>query len=686
LFVRDSLIALGVVALVMCGACRRQARPSAPPIASGALRQANVLLVTIDTLRADYVGAYGSTRGATPTLDRLAAEGLRFDVVYAHVPLTLPSHTTLLTGRYPTRTGVRDNGTFTLGDMPTLSTALKATGYDTAAFIGAFVLDARFGLNRGFDLYDDRMIGGNADLDIVQRTAEEVLAPAYDWIARVENREPRTQNRESRTNPGPRTPNPWFVWIHLYDPHEPYTPPEPYRSRYAADPYAGEIAYADASLGAFFEKLRANGVLSNLLVVVASDHGESLGEHSERTHGLFAYDSTLRVPLVVWAPGRIPAGALVRGPMRLVDVAPTILDLVGGPLLDGLDGRSVRFALTGEMPIDDGGSYFEALNASLARNWAPLRGVVRDGLKLIDLPLPELYDLAADPGERRNLYAQHRDLARPLEARLDAIERGAGAPAAPRSLDADAEARLRALGYVVSSAPKPARAFAAADDPKQLVHLDLALDEAAALSSRGDAAGAIATLEGVIKERPDLVIAYDRLAFILRAIGRPSDAAAVLDRAARDGHADRTLLASLGSALRDAGELRRAAAVLEDLVRTDRSDLRAADALGQTYARLGRGREAEALFKRVIAGSPSASATWNNLGALYLVEGRSGEARAAFERAIAINPALAAAHNGLGVALARGGQMDRAITEWQRALELRPEYADARRNLERARK
>jgi len=661
-----------VVALAI--ACTRA--PRTLPLATGALRGANVLLVTIDTLRADRVGAYGSQANLTPTLDRLAAEGLRFDRVYAHVPLTLPSHASLVTGRYPSRHGVHDNGTFTLGDVPTLATALKAAGYRTGAFVGAFVLDARFGLNRGFDVYDDRMAGNSADLEVVQRTAEQVLEPAYQWIG-GEQRSSIDQQRRAISH------QPFFAWVHLYDPHEPYSPPEPYRSRYAADPYAGEIAYADAALGSFLDRLRASGSLSNALVVVVADHGESLGEHGERTHGLFAYDATLRVPLVIWAPPHIRP-AVVSPTARLVDVAPTILDLVGAAALADVDGRTLRPLAAGEQPIDDPGSYFEALNANLTRNWAPLRGIVADGVKLIDLPLPELYDLAADPGEQRNLYAQQRERARPLEARLDRVTSAAATSAARPSIDADAEARLRALGYIASSslgAPKPTRTYTAADDPKQLVHLNTALDDAAAMWSRGDAANAVATLQGVIKNRPDLTIAYDRLAFILRATGRSTDAVAVLDGAARNGHADRALLRSLGSALRDAGDLRRSAAVLEELVRDDGSDLQAADALGQTYARMGRGVDAESLFKRVLERSPNASTTWNNLGALYLVEQRTPAAIDALTRAVAINPTLATAHNGLGVAYARAGQTERAVEEWQKALELRPGYPDALQNL-----
>src|SRR5439155_20628119 len=287
-------------------------------------------------------------------------------------------HASLLSGRYPTAHGVHDNGTFKLGDVPTLATALQSAGYRTGAFVGAFVLDARFGLDRGFDLYDDRVAGSSADLEVVQRTAEEVLAPALEWIAargstlRQAQGSPRASPDNARPEPFDSTltlslskgerlaqdrpvegrAQPWFAWVHLYDPHEPYAPPEPYRSRYAGDPYAGEIAYADASLGAFFDRLRAAGSLSNALVVVAADHGESLGEHGERTHGLFAYDATLRVPWILWAPPAVHPG-VVRLPARLIDLMPTVLDLVGVGVPPRLDGRSLRPFLAGQRAGDD---------------------------------------------------------------------------------------------------------------------------------------------------------------------------------------------------------------------------------------------------------------------------------------------------------------------------------------------
>jgi tetratricopeptide (TPR) repeat protein len=653
-----------VVLLTCLGVtCGRGGPGEVAPPAAGVLRGANVLLVTIDTLRADRVGAYGSPLGITPTLDHLAAEGLRYEMARAHVPLTLPSHATVMTGRYPFANGVRDNGSFRFdGSHPTLASTLKQAGYSTAAFVGAFVLDGRFGLNAGFELYDDRMLGSGSSSEVVQRTAEQVLAPAHDWIV-------------SR-------PTPWFAWVHLYDPHEPYAPPEPFRSRYSTDPYAGEIAYTDASLGAFLDRLRASGALEHTLLVIASDHGESLGEHGERTHGLFAYDATLRVPLIFWAKGALRPG-VSRTPSRLVDLMPTILDLVGVSVPPGMNGRSLRTVPDRAGPADDPGTYFEALNANLTRSWAPLKGMVHGRWKVIDLPIPELYDVTVDAGETSNLYASRRAEARDVEARLDRVTTGTASPA-PATVDAAAAARLRSLGYVVGSGHNPSRTYTPADDPKRLVHLNQALDDASAMWSRGDGAGAIARLQAVVRERPDLTVAYDRLAFMLRASGRIGDAVGVLDDAARAGHADRPLLRSLGSMLRDAGDLRRSAAVLEPLVREDVSDLESSDALGQTYARMGRGPQAEAMFRRVLAASPNGAATWNNLGALYLTENRAADAIEALLRAVTINPELATAYNGLGVAYARQGQMDRAVEQWRKALALRPDFADARYNLERA--
>jgi arylsulfatase A-like enzyme/Flp pilus assembly protein TadD len=664
-----TLAVLAVIA-VIAGVMRGRSAKATQAIASGALRGANVLLVTIDTLRADHVGAYGSTRGVTPTIDRLAAEGLRVETAYAHVPLTLPSHTALLTGAYPFVNGVRDNGSFRFdGRQPTLASTLKAAGYRTGAFVAAFVLDARFGLNAGFDVYDDkygsRPAGGG--VSVLERPADQVLNAVVSWI--------------TNAGDGVDGNRPWFAWAHLYDPHDPYDPPEPFHTRYASDPYSGEIAFADAQLGVALDRLARQGQLTHTLVVVAADHGESLGEHGERTHGLFAYDATLRVPLVVWAPPAVRPGVL-KAETRIVDVMPTVLDLIGIPA-SVPSGRSVRPLVGGDAPGDDQGSYFEALNANLTRNWAPLAGVVSRGFKLIDLPIPELYDLAADPAELTNLYARRQDLAKPLERQLDAL-RGDAKAATPSRVDRDTAQRLQSLGYVVAPAARPARTFTARDDPKTLVALNNRLDEALDAVKAGTPAVAERTLKELIAVRPDFTVAYDRLALLYRDTARLGQAIATLESAARDGIADAASLAALGGYLQEAGKFERSVEVLQAALGLNPAEMEIYEKLGVTYTRIGRYPDAHRMFSHMLSVAPNSATTYNNLGSLYLTEHRYAEAIDSLTRAVAIDPGMANAYNGLGVAYARQGQMDRAIVEWRKALELRPDLTDARENLERA--
>ncbi len=572
---------------------------------AGSLRGYNLLLVTIDTLRVDRVGAYGNPAGLTPAIDRLSADGLRFDSVRSHAPLTLPSHVSLMTSRVPPRHGVRDNGTYRLDSkQPTLAAALKPAGYQTAGFVGAFVLDARFGLARGFDRYDDQY-GERPSIgrvEVVERRAEAVTTRAAAWI---------------RAASGP-----WFAWVHVYDPHEPYAAPEPFASRYSSTPYDGEVAYVDSALGQMFDELQNAGRLDRTLVVVSSDHGEALGDHGERTHGLFAYESTLRVPLIVWCKDRIRRGVF-NDPIGLVDIAPTVLDLLGVPW-PVADGTSLRTRLSGEQSsrgeassLTQSPTYFEALNANLTRNWAPLTGIVSGPLKLIDLPVPELYDLQSDPGETQNVYARRPDDARRLERLLDAV---AGSNQTPpgAAIDAETSARLRSLGYIVSQPPTQRRRFTPEDDPKNLVALDAALDEAMKVSGRGDHLSAAAILQDVIRRRPDLPLAYDRLAFVLRAGGRLEEAITALEQAASKGFADAPTLVSLGTMLQEAGRLERSVSVLEAAIGMNAQDLEARSRLGTTYALLGRTGDAERMFRAVLDVDPQSAEALTNLGVLYL--------------------------------------------------------------------
>ena len=638
----------------------RAPKQDLPP---GALRSYNLLLVTIDTLRADRVGVYGNRTGLTPTIDRLAHEGLRFDAVRAHAPLTLPSHASLMTSRIPPHHGVRDNGTYRLDDThPTLAAALKTGGYHTAAFVGAFVLDSRFGLARGFDVYDDQYVGRPAPgrVDVVERPANDVMTRAIDWIRTVTGR-------------------PWFAWVHVYDPHEPYAPPQPYASTYTTAPYDGEVAYVDSALGRMLDSLQAAGQLDRTLVVVASDHGEGLGDHGERTHGLFAYDSTMRVPVVAWCRGRIRPGVLTES-AGLIDLAPTVLDLLGVSWT-AADGQSLRALVNGDERAESQPSaqYFEALNANLTRNWAPLTGIVVGSLKIIDLPVPELYDIEADPGEMQNLYARRPDDARRLEQILDGIARAPSAP--PAAIDSETSARLRSLGYVVSQPPTRPRRFTAADDPKNLVSLDVALDEAMRISGGGNHAAAAAMLQDVIRQRPDLPLAYDRLAFVHRSAGRLEDGIAVLEQLASRGLADAQALVSLGTMLQEAGRMDRAVQVLEAAVGMNAQDLEARSRLGATYAEMGRIADAERVFRAVLAEDPQSPEALTNLGVLYLRTNRLEEATASLRQALAADPTLTGASNALAVALARSGDLSGAVDQWQRLIEKQPDNPDLLYNL-----
>ena len=380
--------ACGVLAAVAAAACGRPAdRVLGSP---GALRGANVLLITIDTLRQDRVGAYGNRNGLTPTIDRLAAGGIRYAHAFSPVPLTLPAHASILTGLLPRRHGIHSNTRFRLDEhVPTLASMLKRAGYRTGAFVGAFVLDGRFGLNRGFDEYDDRLPRGErASFHFAERRAAEVVTAAGNWIL---------------SSSAAAAGTPWFAWVHLFDPHAPYDAPVEYRT--GRSPYDAEVAYTDAMLGQFLTRLDAMHALTPTLIVLTADHGESLGDHGEMTHGLFAYDSTLAVPLIVNAPSIAPA--VIDAPVSHPDLTPTILDLLGLAPPGSVDGQSLVRSPAPDRPL-----YFEALDASLTRGWAPLRGIIQGGWKYIDLPDAELYDLRTDPGEQHNRvdHDPHADL------------------------------------------------------------------------------------------------------------------------------------------------------------------------------------------------------------------------------------------------------------------------------------
>jgi choline-sulfatase len=630
-----------------------------------ALPGQNVLLVTIDTLRADALSAYGGP-AVTPALDRLAAEGVRFDFAHAHAVVTLPSHASLLSGRYPFEHGIRDNLGYRLPPgTRTAATLLKSAGYATAAFVSAFPLHARFGLNPGFDVYDDRFGETRApeEFQMPERAASAVVPLARAWI------------NERTGAGGSGGGQPWFVWLHLFDPHAPYRPPPPFDTQYAGRPYYGEVAATDAALAPLIDDVRRSA--RPTLVIVTADHGEALGDHGEQAHGLFAYESTLRVPLIVAETG---GGSAQRGgeisavSARHIDILPTILEATGQPPASDLPGRSLLPAAERRSGSAPRLSYFEAMSAMVNRGGAPLTGVLADRDKLIDLPIAERYDLAGDPGERTNLAGRSPERDRTLAARLRAFN---ALPAGERRAESpEAVARLRALGYVAGAAA-PKDRYTEADDPKRLVDLDAAMHRAVEAFAAQRSEEAVEIYRDVVRRRPDMAIAYRHLAFIEWQRGNPRGAVEALQRALDARVTQPAVVAQLGGYLAEVGPVADAVRLLEPLAKSPDADPDTLNSLGIAYVRAGRRGEAQRVFERVLTTDPDSSVPLENLGMLALERGDLATARRQFERALAADPGSSRAHANLGVVAVRSGDHATAIAEWRRAVELDPRNADA---------
>jgi arylsulfatase A-like enzyme/Flp pilus assembly protein TadD len=693
-----SAISAVTVFVVLFGGWLWWRRAAAPSIGPGACRGCNVLLITIDTLRLDRVGAFGGRAGLTPHLDRLAAEGLRLTHAYSAVPLTLPSHASILTAVSPPVHGLRANGLFRLGPkLPTLATVLKAAGYRTGAFVGAFVLDARFGLNRGFDVYDDRYGEKPTDdpAEGAERRAEEVIQPATAWIIQGSGlRAQGSQTGNSQTGSSPTGsaqpsalspqpsalgPQPYFAWVHLYDPHEPYRAPEPYASQH--EPYDAEVAYTDAMVGKLLSDLRAAGQLDRTLVMVAADHGESLGEHGERTHGVFVYDATMRVPWIIWRGTKAEGSGLRAGSssdalVRLIDLAPTVLDLVGVAAPPEFEGSSITSA-----PAVDRTAYLEAMDANLTRNWAPLTAVVTRDAKLIDLPNAELYDLRADPRESTNLFAREGERARTLGSLLRGMTssfEARGSSGEKTTLSADARQRLQALGYVASSADPGARVYTAADDPKALIGPSNDLQSAIVAFNGGARAPSMEAVRAIMQQHPRFSTAFGTYASMQRQTGDLRGAIATLDDAARRGIADQSVMVVLAGYLREAGDAARAVQVLDAVIAAHPDYAEAYNSLGVMLTRLGRHEAARAALRKVLELDPTSARAYENLAADELSAGALEPAVADLRRALDLDPRLYDALFNLAEALLAQGRRDEARPYLERFVREAPPSRYAR--------
>jgi len=601
--------------------------PWAAPAFAAPVGGPNVVLITIDTLRADHIGCYGYGQIRTPNIDALAADGARFERAYTPVPVTLPSHTVMFTGTYPMLSGMHDFAANKLNPtQPTLASVLKEHGYATAAVIGSAVLDSRFGLNRGFDFYYDHFDFNRlqeSNLEEMERPGNLVADVALDWLSKNYSRK-------------------FFLWMHLYDPHYPYRPPPPYASEYKDRPYDGEIAFADAQVGRLIRFLKSKGRYANTLIVLSGDHGESLGEHGEKTHGFFIYN----VPFIIHLPGgpspRVALPRIVPHLVSLADLMPTVLQTLKLNIPPQVQGRNLLPMIRAKEPEEARSLYGETFLPRLHFNWSELRGIETANYHFIDAPRPELYDLAHDPGETQNLYAEKKAVAEEMRARLAALIRqySAGQELAEKTgLDPALMERLKSLGYAgFSGGGSPTITDRALPDPKDRIQVYELISDAIAQSQHGDYSNSTEKLNLALKTEPDSVpvhyllgLNYYRMHEFPKAVGQ-----------------------------------------LERVLQLSPEYALAAFQLGLAYARSGDFDHAIQALKRALELDATNFSAAYNLGVVYQQKQMVTEAMEAFRQSLSIAPDYPLGHRGLGEALLHQGQVDDALTELRRAVELAP--------------
>ncbi|MCE5272215.1 sulfatase-like hydrolase/transferase [bacterium] len=641
---------------------------TAAPTCSRAPRL-NVLLVSFDTTRADRLGCYGDSAARTPVLDSLAANGVRFARAYTAVPITLPTHATVLTGLYPPSHGVRNNGTFRLSAaVPTLAESFRAAGYATAAFTGSFVLDHRYGLDRGFDLYDDDMYhgGGRATGMMAQRErrADIVAARAGQWLKKNSGR-------------------PFFLFVHFFDPHRPWEAPEPFAAA-AADPYRAEIAWTDHCLGGLLAALDSLGLARNTLMLMFGDHGEGLGEHGEQTHSTFLYNSTVHVPLILSLPGVDSLRAQVMDtPVSLADVAPTLAALAGVEPPGGCQGQALASAQGLIQPPANRPLYLECWYPWYCHGWSPLEGVVRGGRKYVRAPRPELYNLDTDPAELANLVPgpPADSLARVLENLKHALTPREAATRPAAAPGAEESAGLRALGYVAGRSAAPDEDISRLPDPKDMIvsvpgymlGVSYLTDSHPELAAR--------EFRALLAADPANWSAWEFLAESELALGHPDSALAAAQQAVRSQSPSERAFFLLGSAALELADSARAQKELERALTLNPDYGPALALLARIHDSAGRTEQALEFYHRAEAALPGNPGLLTDLGALLIRLGDYARARATLERATALEGAGWRAWFNLGLACQLDSDNEAAVQAYERATVLEGVPAEAFNNL-----
>jgi choline-sulfatase len=630
-----------------------------PALAAAATDQPNVILITLDTVRADRMGFLGAKLGLTPQLDRLASQSVVFERAYSQAPITPVSHATILTGTFPQYHGIRNFGDRLPPSVPFLPDILHSQGYHTGAFVGSIILDPKngfaSGFERGFDVYNagfHRQKTGERREASMQRRGEVTLGHVLEWL-------------------GQQQGSPFFLWFHLWDAHDPYNPPEPFRSRFPSAPYNGGIAYVDATVGKLLDYLRSQGLYDNALIAVAADHGESLGDHGELTHSIFLYDATIHVPLLLKLPGSRFVGQRVHAAASLVDLAPTLLEALGQTPPPAMQGRSL-LPLIGNPHPENRPSFATGDHSERSFGWSALVSLRIGNQLYVRAPLPELYDLASDPGEKINLYPGNRAAAVRLAIQMDNLVKriSTGAPQALQDgLDEKSRQKLSALGYVSSSGKTGPPASV---DPKERIDVANDMHDASLAIEEGKEATVIPLLLRVVAKDPQiqaaqyyLGIAYSRKGSFAKAIPPLRKAVELRPDALMAQY-------ELAICLYETGDLNTAAEYFEILVenRPDWSDARYS--LASIYARTGRPEESAKNLLVVLQGEPDHYRANLLLGRMLFLNGTFAEALPYLEKAAAVQTDSGEAHAFLADEYEKLGRAADAARERAEADRLKP--------------
>jgi arylsulfatase A-like enzyme/Tfp pilus assembly protein PilF len=635
----------------------------------------NILFLTLDTTRADHLGCYGYNRVETPNIDRLAETGILFKNAICQVPLTLPSHCSIFTGTYPFYHGVRDNGGFYLEpDRTTLAEVLRAHGMATSAFVGAFVVDSRWGLDQGIDYYYDNFDFAKyktISLDSVQREGGEVIRAFFEWFE---------ENYQKR----------FFSWIHLYDPHTPYEPPEPYKTRYSTRPWAlydGEIAYVDELIGKVLDKLSERNILEKTLIAIVGDHGESLGEHGENAHGFFIYDASLSVPLIFRVPSSKLEGRKINECVETIDIMPTLLQILGFPLPQEVQGKSLLPLILDKNPGQERFAYSETYYSRYHYGWSELKSLQNSRYKFILAPRPEFYDIINDPAERKNIYKQDVKRAKQFEQKLNTLLRKMSAEGIeekePQKLDEEAIEKLMALGYV-GGFTSPSKLSKTGDlpDPKGKIHLFNKIKMAEGNFAEDKLDGALERITEVIEEDPLIKEARRVRARIFLKLNRIEEAIEECKEALKIDPEYESAIFSLAHAYKRQKKYEEAIAGYERLMQLDPRDHKPAYNLGEIYMKMDDIDKAIFYLQKSIDLEPERSSMAHNLlGTAYLEKKMLEQAEAEFRKALEMRLHIPDGHYNLALVYEERNDLRRAVEEYKKEIELHPAAYPAHFNL-----